>query len=501
MDSVLGAFNFSTPAADLSVQKSPAGASDLEQLRNMPAPAQINQLQWELSAPQERQQLLEEAGLSAHGLGKEATVTRRGTEVVIDTGAGNDRIRISQDAKTGGLAVTVNGEEAVFSPSDKLVIKAGEGNDTIWVDRDVTVRLRLEGGDGNDFIRGGSGDDVIQGGKGNDRLHGGGGDDYINGSMGRDIIYGDAGNDVIYGGRGDDLLFGNAGNDYLEGSAGADLIFGNDGNDLISGGTGNDRLYGSYGDDVLYAGEGKDRLSPGAGGNKLFLQNEDALLSSGKAATDKVITVELTGNPGGTGLAISGSDAFVERVEADVEMLRSSPRGREMLAAFDAANASDGVIVTISQISDPNGYADWANRTNPSAPQPFLHSSTGAKGTPNDVTIGYNPSFMPILQFSDGGSTELLPNVVLFHEMAHAYDMTHGTLRTEKYHGLDPSDRGISASERVAVGLPIDHDLNPGTAERTDAANHPDNLTENALRDEMNLSSRDHYAVSGVTRY
>lgn len=210
------------------------------------------------------------------------------------------------------------------------------------------------------------------------RLHGGGGDDYVNGSKGRDIINADVGNDVVYAGHGDDLVFGNAGNDYLEGGAGADLIFGNDGNDLTSGGTGN------------------DRLSPGVGDNKLFLQNEDTFLSTGKAATDTVITVELAGNPGATGLTISGSDDFVERVEADVEMLRSSPAGREMLDAYDAANASDGVTVTIRQISDPNGYADWANRTNPSAPQPFLDSSTGARGTPNDVTIGYNPSFMPI---------------------------------------------------------------------------------------------------------
>jgi len=397
MNNVIGTINpFAAPTADLSAQKLPAGTSDLDQLRNMPAPARINQLQWNLSAPQERQQLLEEAGLAAHGLGKEATITRKGTEVVIDAGAGNDRIHVSQDAKTGGLAISVNGEDAVFSPSDKLVIKAGEGNDTIWVDRDVTVRLRLEGGDGNDFIRGGSGDDAIEGGKGNDRLHGGGGDDYVNGSKGRDIINADVGNDVVYAGHGDDLVFGNAGNDYLEGGAGADLIFGNDGNDLTSGGTGNDRLYGNYGKDVLYAGEGKDRLSPGVGDNKLFLQNEDTFLSTGKAATDTVITVELAGNPGATGLTISGSDDFVERVEADVEMLRSSPAGREMLDAYDAANASDGVTVTIRQISDPNGYADWANRTNPSAPQPFLDSSTGARGTPNDVTIGYNPSFMPI---------------------------------------------------------------------------------------------------------
>lgn len=498
-----------SPASGLSAQNANSSMENLDRLHDMPAPVQVSQLQWNLSTPQERQQLLETAGISssvtadrpADALGKEATITRTGNEVVIDAGAGNDRIHISQNATTGEVTVAVNGEKELFSASDQLVIRAGEGNDSIWVDQQVNVRLRLEGGAGDDFIRGGNAADQIEGGAGNDRLHGGGGDDYINGSKGRDTIYGDMGNDVVYGGRGDDALFGNTGNDYLEGGAGADRICGNDGNDLLSGGTGGDRLNGGYGDDVLYAGSGQDWLAGNAGDNKLFLQNEDSMPSSRQGTSDTVVIVEMVGNPGGTGLVVSGTDAFKERVEADIEMLRSSPNGREMLSTFDAANSNDGVTVTISQITDPNGYADWANRTNPSAPQPFLDPVTGTKGTPNDVTIGYNPGFMPILHFADGSATELLPNVVLFHEMAHAYDMTHGTLRTEHYRGADATDHGIRTSERVAVGLPIDHDLNGATAEQTDSANHADNLTENALRREMNLPTRDHYATSGISRY
>ena len=64
------------------------------------------------------------------------------------------------------------------------------------------------------------------------------------------------------------------------------------------------------------------------------------------------------------------------------------------------------------------------------------------------------------------------------------------------------NDRGINlrVGERVAVGLPIDNDNNPKTAERTDDANHPDELTENALREEMNLQLRNSYALANLTK-
>ena len=68
---------------------------------------------------------------------------------------------------------------------------------------------------------------LANGGNGNDLLLGGTGDDYI---------YGDAGNDTLRGGTGDDYLEGGAGNDVLSGGGGAD-VFGytekDTGNDTI----------------------------------------------------------------------------------------------------------------------------------------------------------------------------------------------------------------------------------------------------------------------------
>ena len=55
----------------------------------------------------------------------------------------------------------------------------------------------LLGGDGNDKLDGGKGDDVLSAGKGDDRLDGG---------SGRDILIGGIGADKLDGGSGDDIL-------------------------------------------------------------------------------------------------------------------------------------------------------------------------------------------------------------------------------------------------------------------------------------------------------
>ncbi len=57
---------------------------------------------------------------------------------------------------------------------DGLTVRGGDGDDTIWTNKDDNL---LFGDAGNDRIAGASGNDVIAGGIGNDRMHGGGGSD------------------------------------------------------------------------------------------------------------------------------------------------------------------------------------------------------------------------------------------------------------------------------------------------------------------------------------
>ena len=74
------------------------------------------------------------------------------------------------------------------------------------------------------------------------------------------------------------------------------------------------------------------------------------------------------------------------------------------------------------------------------------------------------------------------PITVLYHELAHVYDFVHGTTAEGVYTGPDNPD--VDNAERVAVGLPIDHDNNPSTPDQGDPR-HPYDYTENGLRDEL----------------
>jgi len=94
----------------------------------------------------------------------------------------------------------------------------------------------IEGGEGDDLLRGSWGADVITGGPGNDRLEG---------HQSADSIDGGPGDDELTGGDGGDTLVGGAGSDSYSASAGNDVIFADDGeaDGQINGGAGSDTAY------------------------------------------------------------------------------------------------------------------------------------------------------------------------------------------------------------------------------------------------------------------
>ena len=77
---------------------------------------------------------------------------------------------------------------------------------------------------------------------GQDRIFGGEGDDYIDGGSSADTLYGEEGDDTVEGGSGNDRLFGGEGDDVLDGGTGDDLLVGGEGNDQLTGGAGADRF-------------------------------------------------------------------------------------------------------------------------------------------------------------------------------------------------------------------------------------------------------------------
>jgi len=137
---------------------------------------------------------------------------------VIVTGTnGNDTVNVATIAGQTwviGLAAKVVISHAE-SQIDEVTVNGLGGNDTLSSTAMAVSGplVTLEGGDGDDTITAGAGDDVLLGGNGNDRLIGLAGDDLIDGGAGDDSVTGGLGDDILNGGDGTDTIDGGLGDD------------------------------------------------------------------------------------------------------------------------------------------------------------------------------------------------------------------------------------------------------------------------------------------------
>jgi hypothetical protein len=425
--------------------------------------------------------------------------------IILTGTAGDDNITVSEHTSSldlgfvsvdyvDGVTVTDGtgaSHDYVGADADHLTIRGGDGNDRITVDPTIANGLRLEGGDGDDRIRGGAG---------SDQIYGGAGRDYLEGGMGNDTMDAGRGNDILYGGQGNDVMEGGKGDDYVEGGKGNDTMWGGQGNDVVSGGRGDDRIAGDDGNDVMYGGAGQDRMWGGLGNDQGYGEAADRW--DGGPGNDDWSRVAYRDDLGtsihyGTGHDANGdltaegtlSDreaaAFRDRVEDDIDLLRGSPRGQQLLGSLDAS----GHDVTMQRIDVDNGYAIWNGFGTAGDVAPQLDAS-GNPAPGQDVTVGYNPDIVATF-----GGKEETPMEVLYHELGHTHNEVHGTLQTGAYTGPDAGDAGVANFERQAVGLPntgvaYDHDGNPITPNQTD---NPDWATERGMSDELGREQRDHY--------
>ncbi|MGE4103706.1 MAG: calcium-binding protein [Pirellulales bacterium] len=158
---------------------------------------------------------------------------------------------------------TIYANEAGGYLAGGIHLVGGAGNDTLIVDPAV-LGLGTWGSYGDAILEGGDGDDILVGGSGNDHLIGGAGNDTLISDpsfFGLSSSY-SAGNDLLEGGDGDDLLVGGNGNDVLLGGAGNDTIISAAAYLEIGhpGGDGNDTLEGGSGDDLLFVGDGNNTI-------------------------------------------------------------------------------------------------------------------------------------------------------------------------------------------------------------------------------------------------
>jgi Ca2+-binding RTX toxin-like protein len=207
--------------------------------------------------------------------------------------------------------------------TERLVLNANGGDDTMVSDPATPTAMLLNGGTGLDTMSGGANADFINGGDDNDSLSGGPGIDRIVGDRGNDTMIGQAGDDTMVWNNGDgsDRMDGEAGLDEVEvnGAAGAGDAFeiapngqrvkfdrtnlgpftldiatsetfeinGLGGDDTLlvkpgvpmavqaDGGDGNDSLKGAEEQDTFFGGLGNDTLDGGGGNDLLDGQDGD----------------------------------------------------------------------------------------------------------------------------------------------------------------------------------------------------------------------------------
>jgi hypothetical protein len=116
----------------------------------------------------------------------------------------SDGIAVGASGCTGVNPNTV--ECGPASGYTRLSFVFGAGDDELSVVYEFAVPLTVDGGAGNDYLKGGNGADTLEGGDGNDDLFAQGGPDTVHGGAGTDEISGGVGADTIDGGAGDDFV-------------------------------------------------------------------------------------------------------------------------------------------------------------------------------------------------------------------------------------------------------------------------------------------------------
>ncbi|MDT3735118.1 MAG: putative Ig domain-containing protein [Denitratisoma sp.] len=334
----------------------------------------------------------------------------------IDAGAGEDVVYggLGEDAILGGddADLLVGGSEGDY-------VDGGEGRDTIFGDGlggdmlqesgmlwfypypEAHGRDVLEGGAGDDYLRGDGGADLLFGGEGDDVLAGDAdhsrldvryhGDDELDGGAGNDSLYGQGGNDVLSGGEGndtlmgddaslpaakhgDDTLDGGDGDDLLVGAGGADMLFGGAGNDtlagdaddvaaeyhgtdVLDGGAGEDYLRGYGGNDFLYGGADKDELHGDAGDDRLEGEDGDDLLY-GEAGADTLL-----GGAGNDGLGGGDGDDWLDG-GAGADVMEGGAGADTFVVDLEDAVLDAGAGDRIAFAADVDSYALQATLSN-----------------------------------------------------------------------------------------------------------------------------------------
>jgi Ca2+-binding RTX toxin-like protein len=244
----------------------------------------------------------------------------------------------------------------------------------------AALAATIDGGPGNERLRGTHFADTINGNGGNDRILGRGGNDKLNGGSGNDRVFGSLGNDVIAGVQGNDLLSGGPGDDTITGDANGvgdrtsfDRVYGGSGNDTLKGGDSADRIIGGSGNDISAGENGNDRMSGGTGddlqdggaGNDTIYANRGQDTSIGGDGNDHLWALARGDVAPGPGVdqvgdtldGGNGDDVFRTR-DGEVDRITCGPgNDRALLDNVD--------VITDATAAAPNGSCETVERKKP----------------------------------------------------------------------------------------------------------------------------------------
>ncbi len=173
-----------------------------------------------------------------------------------NAGTGTDTITAAHDANftltDSSLTITPGGVVSLISV-EQANLTGGNSPNVLDASAFNLGAVTLDGGNQDDTVRGGAGNDLLTGTQGTDNFFGNGGNDTIFSGNSGSNVSGGAGDDTIIGANGKDIIHGDAGNDTIVGNNGADELFGDAGNDRIEGGLGNDLVDGGADTDTVVA--------------------------------------------------------------------------------------------------------------------------------------------------------------------------------------------------------------------------------------------------------
>jgi len=252
------------------------------------------------------------------------------------------------------------GEDTLAGGQGNDTIEGGSGNDHLIGDNVDSSNDDEHYADA-DRIHGQAGEDQLQGQQGNDLLAGdGSGEEWqlINGEwvfdqskMSTNNGPLDTDNDFLEGGEGNDVLNGGIGEDTHIGGAGEDRINAGIGNDIADGGLGNDQINLEDGNDLGTGGLGADTIHAGAG-NDVVYGDLGNVLDNGDYGTDPHVGIGFSflgssGDWSGGDAAVNAENVQIRTISQSIETNAGEPYSMNFDLALNSLASKGAVSVEV----------------------------------------------------------------------------------------------------------------------------------------------------------